>query len=929
MTKCPVCKADLQNFNEEIMQHLIVLKGVNGHNHIHGPIENKALMKEFTQEILTHAQLSDSFKETAYSMKDRKEVVFHNRQRLGDILMFTAGVRDFKAAFPNVKVNVISTAPHIWDNNPNIDRALVPNDQNTIKIGPGWLTNASNRVDWHFANAYRISIEQALNINIPQGVSRPDIWLTEEEFNAPPVTKEPYWLIVVSGEKGWGCKMYPFERWQEFVNQNPGTLFYQLGAKEDDPPRLRGNNVVDYVGKTQDKNTGIRDLFKLFLNAEGSIGLVSFHMHLSGALYKPSIVIAGAREPVSFTRYQGHQYLSTEGCLPCSAAGACWHCDINTCSNLAIGKEKVPKCVDIIYPEDLTRALNQYYVGGRLEKGRQSEKPKQFKNIVKSAVNIFVPKAKEVESNVKEKTLQDRDEELRRFRGQFGYQFDSGSIHCKDWEFIEKAITENNVKSVLEFGCGLSSLLLNKKGLRVVSYDTNPKWIDRVKGINPDLDIRLWDGQAVSDMKEGEHFDIAFVDGPSGGKMREFSTKIASELSDLVLVHDAWGEDDRLWQDKYIIEKFTGPEKGGRWNGMYLWKKKPDFSKTAQDFGAAARKSLNIAKESVRSKTVKLVSTARGWGGCARSITTIMKHLLKAGHKVEFIPFRNSVGSHEFRDCLENELRDVKVTLDYETLHESCDVMLVYADDYVWEFGKPAIVDAFSTLNAGKKIMMLNYRRGNVGEIGWTRMFDKYMFLNSGQEKELLKVLPGVETKVLPPCTELDVFLKVQPNYNNNLRIVRHSSQGDTKFDASIAQEVDSMVSVRADIHFDMLPGPSFISTRNNFVKHPRTDNPAVIADLLSKGNLFWYSLPYGYLDMGPRVILEAMAAGLPILADNWGGAIDRVTPDCGWLCDTKVEHLEVVKNVSFAELKKKGNAARERAITEFIPEKWIKEIIC
>lgn len=951
---CPICKLELQNFNEEIAKHLVVFKGVNNSKHVHGPIGNKDLMKEFINEILIHSGLSDNFKEVISTIKDRKEIVFHNRQRLGDILMFTSGVRDFKKTFPDIRVNVISTAGHIWDNNPYIDRTLIPTEQNTIKIGPGWLTNASNRLDWHFANAFRISIQDALNIHVPQGEPRPDIWFTEEEFNAPRVFKNPYWIIVLNGEKGWGCKMYPFERWQEFITQNKDITFVQLGTNEDNPPRLQGGNVIDYVGKTQDRDTGIRDLFKIFLNAEGSIGLVSFHMHLSGALYKPAIVIAGAREPVSFTRYQGHQYLATEGCLPCAAISACWHCNIDTCTNLVIGKEKVPKCVDIIYSEDITKALSMYYLGGRLQKGVVSKKP-EFKNIVKTPVKVVIPEKPE---KVKDRDLQNKDEELKKFRAQFGFQFDSGSIHSKDWEFVEKVIEENNVKTVLEFGCGLSTLLLLKKGIKVVSYDTTQRWIDKVKAINPQTDIRLWDGVNL-DFKE--KVDLVFIDGPSGGKMREFSTKIASELSDLVLVHDAYGADEKNWSEKYIKDKFEEPIKGGHWNGTYLWKRKAshsggDINPSPSRSSPTIKKFINellilsagssdifkhellegksISTSSGRPDTmraprsIKFVSTARGWGGCARSITTIMKYLLKAGHKVEFIPFRNSVGSHEFRDCLNSTLKDVKVTLDYETLHEACDILFIYADDYIWEFSKPEIAEKFSCLNAEKKIMMLNYRRGGVGEIEWTKNFDKFMFLNSIQEKELLKVLPNVKTKVLPPCTELDEFLKIQPNYNDNLRLVRHSSQGDTKFAKDFEIDIAQIIIARTDVEIHLLPGPSFYNANDIVFKYPRTDKPEVIAEFLSKGNLFWYSLPQGYMDMGPRVVVEALACGLPILADNWGGVVDRVTSECSWLCDKKEQFAEIIKGLSFEELKKKGQAARERAIQEFIPERWIDEIL-
>ena len=925
MSICPICKMELTNFNEEIVKHLAVFKGINNSLHVHGPIENQELMKEFVNEILIHSKLSDNFKQITTSLKDKKEIVFHNRQRIGDILMFTCGIRDLKKAFPDIRVNVISTAGHIWDHNINIDRTLIPTEQNTIKIGPGKLTNMSNRIDWHFANAFRISIEDALGIHIPQGESRPDIWFTEEEYNAPRVIEQSYWLMVLNGEKGWGCKMYPFERWQAFVNQNPDVTFVQIGTDEDNPPRLQGQNIIDYVGKTQDRDTGIRDLFKLFLNAEGSIGLVSFHMHLSGALYKPAIVIAGAREPVSFTRYQGHQYLSTEGCLPCAAISACWHCNIDTCPNLVIGKEKVPKCVDIIYPEDITRALNIYYLGGRLQKGVVSRKP-EFKNVVKTP--IVVPVEIEIEKTIP------------KIENKYGIPFGGGSLTREDWEFMQNVIRENNVKSVLEFGSGISTLLLSDLGVKVTSFETMDGWIKKLKTIKPDLDIRLWDGKTLQNIEP--KYDMAFVDGPSGGATREFSTKIASEVADIIIVHDASRINELQWQEKYIKDKFYGPGGGGK--RCHIWAKdknikmslrtgSPLYIKNEVEIyppildskGDFPLKDLTISK----SQQIKFISTARGYGGCARSIITIMKYLLRAGHKVEFIPFRNSVGSKEFQECLKTTLKDVKVTLDYETLHEACDVLFIYADDFVWEFNKPEIAEAFSTLNADKKIMMINYRRGDIGKIEWTKGFDKYMFLNSTQEKELLKVLSNAKTKVLPPCTELDEFLKVQPNYNNDIRIIRHSSQGDTKFSKDFSLEVTAILNSRNDVEVNFLPGPSFIPNIDRVKKYPRTDKPEVIAEFLSKGNLFWYSLPQGYMDQGPRVVLEAMAAGLPVLADNWGGVVDRITPECGWLCDKKEQFAEIIKDVSFVELEKKGKAARERAVQEFIPERWIDEILC
>jgi len=723
--KCQICKNDIKEWDQEGPKtHIIGTRTKDGHIHSHGDLEDK----EHTPEIIEALAESTGYILNKEKAQLKKEYVFHNRQRIGDILMFTCAVRDFKRAYPDIRVNVVSTASHIWDHNPYIDRTLKKEDKDYNKIGPSKLTNSSNRIDWHFSNAYRVSIEDALGIHIPQGESYPDIYLTEEEYNAPRIDPEPYWLITLTGEKSWGCKMYPFDRWQAFVDQNHDIKFYQLGAMEDNPPRLQGKNVIDYVGKTQDKETGIRDLFKLFLNAEGSVGLVSFHMHLSAAFPgKPCIVVAGAREPVSFTQYAGHRYLATDGALPCGYP-ACWHCNISKCED-KVGE--IPRCVDLIKPEDLTRALNMYYDGGRLKKGQVSEKPK-FKNIVKLPPPVKVPVIKA--------------------------EVPQGSTTC--------------------------------------------------------------------------------------------------------------------------------PQTG---------------------------------------KYIKLVSTARGWGGCARSITTIMKFLVAQGHRVEFIPFRNRVGSNEFKEFLKGH-PDITVTENYSTVTDPCDVLFMYADDYVWEFGTPEISGTFSSLKAAKKIMMLNYRRGGVGEIDWTKGWDKYMFLNSTQEKDLLKVLPGVKTKVLPPCTELEQFLNVKPEYNTGLRVMRHNSQGDTKFSKDFKTEVEAVLAARLDATLHMMPGPSFVEETDRFKKYHK--NSPAIPEFLSLGNLFWYSLPDGYFDMGPRVILEAMAAGLPVIADNWGGAPDRVTPECGWICDTKQEQQTIMKHVSVADLKQKGEAAKQRAKDEFVPERWISEIL-
>jgi ADP-heptose:LPS heptosyltransferase/glycosyltransferase involved in cell wall biosynthesis len=864
------------------------------------------------------------------------------------MLMFTCGVRDFKKAFPDVRINVIATAMHIFDHNPNLDRTLVGTPENIIEIGPSKLTNKSNSLDWHFANAFRMSMEEKLNITIPQGDSRPDVYFTKEEWDAPRVIDKPYWIISTTGEKGWGCKMYPQHKWQEVIDQNPDITFVQIGTAEDNAPRLKGSHVIDYVGKTQSRDNGIRDLFKLFLNSEGSIGLVSFHMHLMGGLNKPCVVIAGAREPVSFTRYAGHAYLSNDGMLPC-AVTACWHCSIDACTNLVIredtAEKKIPKCADIIESEDISRAIRGYYKGGRLVLGTPSDKPKRFKNIVPTPA--FVAKPIQVEAVAISSDV-----------NTYGMSFGGGSLTDRDWAFISGAIKKYSVRTVLEFGAGLSTLLFYDAGVKTVTYESKQGWIDKIKSMQPKVKIQLWDGVNMDmDHRPTVCFDMAFVDGPAGDQAREHSTALAALMAKVVVVHDAGREWAIKYQAQYLAPHFNGPFRGG--HRCYLWIRKgievkdevkgreifhvePVSTEVTQEIKEKPAcivtvKPIVSKPLAVGQKSIKIVSTAKGWGGCARSVTTIMKFLLDAGHRVQFIPFKNVVGSREYQEILKGELKGVDVALGYNALHEACDVLLVYADDYVWEFKTDAVAEIFSEINAEKKIMMLNYRRGEVGKTPWTQGWDQYLFLCSMQEQELLKVYPAAagKTKVLAPCTLLEPFLDVHPEYGNGIRIVRHNSQGDAKFINTqftiddCKAEIQGLLDCRPDLSISMLPGPSFMDANTTrFGKVSRTADPNVIAQFLATGNLYWYSLPFGYMDMGPRVILEAMAAGLPVMADSWsGGAKDRVIPGCGLIASDK-NWRPWVENLTVEDIRKMGSAAKAHAYNEFRPEKWMEVLL-
>ena len=948
-TKCKFCDTNIDAYLEPVNEHLVVTRNrSSNHLHVHGDVDNSECMKEMIECAIQHTNLEGEFyKGGSTDKQPPKEIVFRNRQRIGDSLMFTAGVRDFKSAYPDVRVNVISTAMHIWDNNPYVDNTLVPTEENTLNIGPSYLTNASNRVDWHFANAYRTSMCNELGI--PQinpllakdvgNLTRPDIWLTQEEYDAPPPIDVPYWIITVGGEKGWGCKMYPFERWQEFVEQNPQVTFVQIGTREDGHPKLQGANIIDYIGKTQDKDTGIRDLFKLFLNMEGGVGLVSFGMHLASAFQKPYIVIAGAREPRSFTAYPGQQYLSTDGCLPCGVT-ACWRCDINGCPSLVINttKEhemdrKIPSCVDIIYPEDITHALDKYYLGGRLKLNKRLEKPKaQIAKVAK--VHAVSPITDKPNLALDEGVQNDND-----------LAFGGDSLTEQDWVFIESVLDTYKPKAVLEFGASLSTLLLNKKVENVVTYETMEDRIKKIKGIDPKCTILQWNGKEI---EEDSHYDFAFVDGPSGAQNREWSTQFAAEHADIVIVHDAGRENERRWQFRYLKENFVFNARGG--SRCHLWVRKGKYEDVEQNFKISnvpqqvhldriidtlpADSKANVVKveqpkkewkpsPARTGKVIKFVFNGRGEGGAERSCTWMMNTLWEMGHSVTYLtPNDRPCGTWRKEG---NPSIPVKFGLD--SFNGGCDILVLYGNDWIWEFGRPDIAEAFGRINSARKVMCINYKMGKIGQAEWTKEWDEYLFLNSTLKDCLLERTPRSETSVMAPPTILDNYYDITPSFEKKLALIRHSSQGDAKYPRNFNEVLEQIKSVRKECTLSLMPAPSFL-TKHDWVTSYQRNNPPV-KEFLTKGNCFWYMLPGGgYTEGGPKVVMEAQASGLPVIADNHSGMKDRVVAGTGWLCDSLEDHLSVIKTVSMKELEECGKNAREHAKTAYDPMLWINHIL-
>lgn len=79
------------------------------------------------------------------------------------------------------------------------------------------------------------------------------------------------------------------------------------------------------------------------------------------------------------------------------------------------------------------------------------------------------------------------------------------------WALIKDYIVKHEITSVLEFGSGISTILFNNLGVDVVSYETDPVYLRRIKSYNlANVEFRLWDNITAS---INGVFGLSLVDG--------------------------------------------------------------------------------------------------------------------------------------------------------------------------------------------------------------------------------------------------------------------------------------------------------------------------------------------------------------------------------------------------------------------------------
>jgi ADP-heptose:LPS heptosyltransferase len=310
-----------------------------------------------------------------------RKLILHNHQSPGDIIMLTAAVRDLHAHYPGRFLTDVRTpCPALWENNPHITPISSTDTEAKVIHCEYPLVHRSNQTPLHFIHGFARHLGEKLGLEIRPAKFHGDIWLSEAERSRPSQvavatgSQRPYWIILAGGKNDFTIKWWETGRWQAVVDALAGqVLFIQAGEAGHHHPPLHG--VIDMRGKTD-----ARKFVLLMAHAQGVVCPVTYAMHLAAAVEvigrkdgrRPCVVVAGGREPSHWEAYPGHQFIHTQGALPCCEQGGCWKSrvaalgdgdekDNSLCSNVA---GRLPRCMDMITPEEVVRRVRLYFDGG-------------------------------------------------------------------------------------------------------------------------------------------------------------------------------------------------------------------------------------------------------------------------------------------------------------------------------------------------------------------------------------------------------------------------------------------------------------------------------------------------------------------------------------------------------------------------------------
>ena len=702
---------------------------------------------------------------------------------------------------------------------------------------------------------------------------RADIHLSEKEKKYNLIKEvygvENYWVVAPGGKRDCTAKMWDWRRFQEVVDHFKGAIqFVTIGKSDHLITRLDG--VIDLTDKF---NEDIRGLVPLCYHANGGVGGVTFLLHMMGALpnkfghySKPFICFVGGREPLTFTTYNQVHSLHASGIYTCCDTGGCWASRVkplmkdkklnnNLCAKpVKIDGQYIQECMHNIVAADVIRLFERIYAGDIYRSLKPVTRP------IRAVKTYNPPGLRQLKASVRQVPPMPTD-------------------NWKEYEVVKEA--KPNKYAVASYTNPiLSSLVKEAK-----------KMFCKQTGCGEEAE----NGKDYCDKHAGPADGVSAAGSPR--RMGNVGGEVAAEESKKKEV-----------KKKPFVRKLVNvdpPVEGA------MVETEPDPFKRV--FGIDSKK-----------KEINVLASLSSEGGGEQSVLKIVEVLREAGWTVNLIPWANVSKKlakrfnplwvqHDYIGDIDDSPRP-----DFEALAAGIGKglpLLFYGNDQIWDFCKYSqpLIEACSSL-----IVCINWANGDLPRWHWlskSRKLRAVIFHCEEKRQEFDRDVFGFEDTarvVLFGAIDLEKFLQVQPlprEEKEPLRVVKHcvadarkyvtaetQPGGDKKHvwqnhfwkDTDMDLYTKLLKKFGKKVIFEFMAAPQEV--RDYFKDEERMRfykwNDAPVDEFLARGHVYFYRTSNHWRDNYPRVVAEALAAGLPVLGEPRDGTKDRIQHgDTGFYC--------------------------------------------
>jgi len=349
-------------------------------------------------------------------------------------------------------------------------------------------------------------------------------------------------------------------------------------------------------------------------------------------------------------------------------------------------------------------------------------------------------------------------------------------------------------------------------------------------------------------------------------------------------------------------------------------------------------------------KEINVLASLSSEGGGEQSAIKLVQVLREGGWKVNFYPWAE-VHRNYNKETYGIEEWSFKSGMAKKISHAP---LLFYANDQIGEFCNSAqeLVE-----NSESVIIGINYVNSSLPKCQWfskTGKLKAVVFQNTEKRDEFQRDQIGFEDTeliVLHGAIDLNKFLEVCPPQRNGgpFVVLKHCTADWRKYvteeSARSGEKIhlwQKHISKETDVKFY---GRLLKDTKNTqfefmeahkelvdaFKDEPRMVfhkwNSLDVGDFLSRGHAYLYRTSNAWRDQYPRVVGEALAAGLPVLSEPRDGTKDRM--DHGEIGFSCIDYDGFLYGLKLLQRKEKfryqmGAKAKDWARKNLDPKRWL-----